>query len=633
MTRTSRGTRARRGSTAVATRRVTVAVAILGALAVLASAATAGTRTSALAPVGDLGQTVAAGKLDYTPDRGGRLRPVSKDFIAQNLGLSFADGLNQASQQSSSPLAGVRGAVNLVTTPTLQCVNGHQTADPLSPPCVPNFTGDNGGATYRGVSRDEVRVLVRFAGGIELVGGPPTNTTTPTDVLVDLDQPPAADEQFTVTKLRIWQTYFNRHLQLYGRHLHLFVYFDGNSHAGGNDAPDHQRRAALALLWSVNPFAVIQAPTLSEADDGGAFLDTFAKAGVVAFDPVSFLPHDRLDRVPNRIWGYIPTADQISDLFGSYVCQKVVGQPVALSGNPAENGTPRRLGLLYPDDTRPLLYKQVTAEVRRRLSDCGAPVVASAPLPADRECGEEGTQSAPAAIPQAAGAVQAFKTAGVTTVLWLGCNDEDIPAAAVAAGYLPEWILLGDGFRDETFTVVGDNADVSFDHHAVLVTWQSVSPRMGQSRCYAGQREVDPSLPADPEPLPRRVYAAIPGAHLDSPPPFDVASEASTGCFMYPPLLQAFGAIQLGGPRLTANSLAAGLHGLPYQSSPSPETPSCFYGDGHSCIRDAVSAYWDAQATCFHPFDDGRRHLAARWPTGNVNAQPAAADLCTGEPE
>src|SRR5687767_737413 len=41
-----------------------------------------------------------------------------------------------------------------------QCVGDppRQIEDPQSPPCVPYWSGDNGGATWRGVTRDEIRV-------------------------------------------------------------------------------------------------------------------------------------------------------------------------------------------------------------------------------------------------------------------------------------------------------------------------------------------------------------------------------------------------------------------------------------------------------------------------------------------
>lgn len=45
-----------------------------------------------------------------------------------------------------------------------RCVGNptRQTEDPLSPPCVAFFEGDNGGATARGVTRDEATVVAKL---------------------------------------------------------------------------------------------------------------------------------------------------------------------------------------------------------------------------------------------------------------------------------------------------------------------------------------------------------------------------------------------------------------------------------------------------------------------------------------
>src|SRR5581483_8402822 len=52
----------------------------------------------------------------------------------------------------------------------LRCVGDppRQIEDPQSPPCVPYWSGDNGGATAKGVTRDEVRIVVPMAaiGGV-----------------------------------------------------------------------------------------------------------------------------------------------------------------------------------------------------------------------------------------------------------------------------------------------------------------------------------------------------------------------------------------------------------------------------------------------------------------------------------
>ncbi|HEX6379761.1 MAG TPA: hypothetical protein VF180_00815, partial [Acidimicrobiia bacterium] len=54
------------------------------------------------------------------------------------------------------------------TPSTKRCVGKppRQTEDPLAPPCVASFAGDNFGATYQGVSKDEIAILFYFDGFI-----------------------------------------------------------------------------------------------------------------------------------------------------------------------------------------------------------------------------------------------------------------------------------------------------------------------------------------------------------------------------------------------------------------------------------------------------------------------------------
>src|SRR5207248_1073074 len=115
----------------------------------------------------------------------------------------------------------------------------HQTADPLSPPCVPSFTGSNYGATYPGVTGSEIRVIVYLDGGD---GGSSAQTgdycgfysgeTTakPNNVFYDLDKPvnsSASNSQWPesgssyVPEIRDLDRYFNTHYQMYHRHVHM----------------------------------------------------------------------------------------------------------------------------------------------------------------------------------------------------------------------------------------------------------------------------------------------------------------------------------------------------------------------------------------------------------------------------
>ncbi|MBV8302643.1 MAG: hypothetical protein JOZ04_00430 [Acidimicrobiia bacterium] len=617
-------------------RRLVAACVIAVALGSLVGAATAGAHTPSAESVGRLGSSGEG--LDYSKDQAGRLQPLSPDFIAQNLGLSFVSPSGSAGIAVPAGLGSVGNGgsvaagppVNPVSTPTLQCVNGHQTADPLSPPCVSQFTGDNGGATWNGVSRNEVRVLVRWEGGAGDGAAPPTNFYTPTDTLVDVDRLPDPDNYLFVASTRLLETYLNKHLQLYGRRLHFFMYFDGFDYQLQGNNAERQRKAALDLLWTVHPFAAVQEYTGGEEDDHGAFLDTLAKNGVVTFQPLDLVPQSRLDRVPDRVWAYRPTVEQMADLYTSYVCRKVVGHPVAISGTPTTNGTPRRLGIVVPAGFFTSGDQSLETVVERRLEACGATIAATATLHPTGGCGYYAVQGvdpreSPAALTDD---VRRFQAAGVTTVLWLGCNDQNFPPLAYAEGFRPEWILFGDGIRDQAGSVQADNADAPFDHHAIAVSSDALTPPLPQARCYAVQREADPSLPANPVVLPTDAYAPFAIAGIGVPPPLDVAAQAYETCLLYHHLLQVGSAVQLAGPRLTPNALASGVHGLAYLSSPDPQTPSCFYGSGHACVRDGIAEIYDATAGCFRAIENGRRYLADAWPDGNVDAQITGKEPC-----
>src|SRR5439155_17384244 len=90
--------------------------------------------------------------------------------------------------------AGAGGGVTATPAPVQvarvrRCVGDppRQIEDPQSPPCVPYWQGDNGGATSKGVTADEIRIAV------------PKMTDT--------------DAQFAA--------FFNSRFEFYGRKLHL----------------------------------------------------------------------------------------------------------------------------------------------------------------------------------------------------------------------------------------------------------------------------------------------------------------------------------------------------------------------------------------------------------------------------
>src|SRR5581483_2778302 len=96
--------------------------------------------------------------------------------------------------------------------------------DPYSPPCVA-FSGDNGGATSRGVSATEITISARLAGLPDFSAAPSS------------DNGPSAT--FTVKRADIKRTleglayYFTSRFQFYGRTINLiFVLWKCNFQCG-----------------------------------------------------------------------------------------------------------------------------------------------------------------------------------------------------------------------------------------------------------------------------------------------------------------------------------------------------------------------------------------------------------------
>ena len=105
------------------------------------------------------------------------------------------------------PTGGDSAPVTLQTSkpiPTTRRCFGNpprQTEDPQSPPCVPGWRGDNGGATSKGVTATEIRIAM-----------------------------PAWDEFIAATL----ENYFNARYEFYGRRLRIL---EGYDTALGNENP------------------------------------------------------------------------------------------------------------------------------------------------------------------------------------------------------------------------------------------------------------------------------------------------------------------------------------------------------------------------------------------------------------
>ncbi len=481
-----------------------------------------------------------------------------------------------------------------------RCVEGRQTEDPLAPPCVAFFDGDNFGETYQGVNAEEVNLLVYIDGGVGDTGSSRGREARPTRAFFDLagaDANPEPDEHVYIRVLRGWQEYFNTRYQTYGRFVRFYVYFspsDGTAESRRADAADVFKRA--------NPFATVVGAEFHGNID--AYTDSMLKRGVLNFGDYLGQDASFYERFPKLLWGFSPSLEIQSQQYSSVLCKKYQPFPVDHSGD--YQGEPRKFGLLYTTDSGFKGLQKFKDSVVQRFKACGGVISEEATFPT------AGIAVDNRQTPQyALDAMTKFQNAGITTIIWPGGYESKFSKAAAQIGYYPEWILAGDGDLDAEY---GNqvNQDQTVWQYAVTTSNQPFVPDDVTRRiCFQAYRTVKPDEPRQ-----------------------DVNGYA---CDFYEGLRQLFIGIQVAGPRLGPTSIDKGFHAIPAIRSQDPQVPACFYLPGdYTCVKDLVLGRWDPAARpgasdpgCWR-FAGGTRYLPEDIPGGNATAQMSPGDPCLG---
>jgi hypothetical protein len=479
-------------------------------------------------------------------------------------------------------------------------VAGRQTEDPLSPPCVYSFRGDNGGVTYQGVSKDEVKIVFYYDASIFT----PTargQDTTPSSTMVDVDAPPKRGEVGIITVTRAWEKYFNDRYQLYGRRAHFFIYFGT---AGTPTAQTRQADAAQAYAQA-HPFA-----TLSYASLGGGgdvYTNFMARHGVMNFGSVQGRSESFFNQYPRLAWGYPPAIEEAAKGYIDFVCKQLVPYNPTFAGRGIDTTHGRKFGMLTTEDSGfpgvQLYYRIVKAGVQK----CGANIVAEETYPTNGYTIDNGN-----APDYAIKNMQAFQAAHATTILWPTGVEIKQSTEATHIQYFPEWVIAGDGQQDGT--TYGQRQDQQQWAHAVILSNQVKVGLIEQELCYQAYRSVDSDTPTS-----------------------DVSNFA---CPQYNDLRQLFTGIQVAGPKLGPSSMDKGYHAIPSVASGDPRVPACFYEtDDYTCVKDGVIEWWDANAIapnntnpgCWKMAEGGKRYIFGSLPAReSTQTRLGPNDPCNG---
>lgn len=538
---------------------------------------------------------LATPTVDFGAPPSGQLAPVEQSFIQRQLGFT--------------PGPAATGSTTLATEKKFACVGGRQTADPLSPPCDTSESTANDGATFQGVTSDEIRVAVVAFGGHTFPCGMQDapcvegqNRETPRNKWFDLDDPANRSVMFA-RGMQAYADYFNSRYQTFGRRVHLFLYFfDSATYYN----PEGSKQSAKDVIDALRPAAIV----LESPQNSDFIASEFARRGVPVFTDL-WEPRQTESfyaKYPDRLWGYWPSVERSAEIYAQYVCKKVAPNPVSMSGVAGANGKPRKLGLIYGQYHDTLVNKQTADEVIKRVKACGVEIADVGSFVNGNGCSDGDFRHTPTADLEV---MTRFQLKGITTVLWPTCISESIALAAAYTGYKPEWVVLGDYSFDANGPVWAAGLTNLFHRHAVIVTPATVEPPLRLKRCYQALHSADPGI-SD----------------------FD----AFWVCRNYGNFQQLFTGIQLAGPSFGPASLGRGLRSLPEVASADAFSPTCSYAADNTCVKDAMVMWWDAfkptkynganNTGCWRVMEKGKRYLPNAWPAGNIDAAISDTDAC-----
>lgn len=495
----------------------------------------------------------------------------------------------------------------LIPPSTKDCVDGRQTSDPLSPPCVAFYQGNNGGATYQGVTGSLVKVLFYYDCYQELTGASQGPFATPCGAIINLDNPPPASQRIPPENALIaWEKFFNLRYQTYNRHVQFWVQFATYDQATGLEDSTSQTEDAANAYAEVHPFAVID---LSSSFGGGGtgYVSYMNQHHVLVFGTAVGLSNQFYLGYPGLDYGYAPPIQKSASQYAQFFCSVLKGKPVDDVGpnsNPAtdppvKDGEPRKYGFIYTTDPSvPTLTEQAKLSIADIQSECGVTISATATYPNNGYVADTST------LPTyAIEAMAKFQQDGITTILWPAGFETKFSQAAQQEGYYPEWILGDDALQ-------AANSDAQFQNqqewaHAWIMTSQTYYPVLQDQICYREYRTVDQTSSDE--------------------------NVANYACPLYNSIRQLFTGIQVAGPDLTPQSIDEGFHAIPAVPSTNPQVPACFYPpNDYTCVQDDAIEWYNPNAPATKTDDgepgswqmvfNGKRFLPGEFPTSNLLA-------------
>jgi hypothetical protein len=331
-------------------------------------------------------------------------------------------------------------------------------AIPLSgaPQCVEPWSSskDNGGATYQGVTKDAVKIVVYVGQNDPLQAALVKSAGASTD--------PSAYYKTDVGYLEGFAKYF----ELYGRKLDIIRL----NATGGPDDHSAAIADAVKITKEIKPFAVVSGP--GQAPE---FFRQIAKAKILAIGGGSTIASEKeIAASAPYLWPTAISPEQFDDLLAEMVGKQLAGKNAEFAGDPKMQKEKRVFGWIQAQTEQ----GQYKARNQRLFDEL------KSKYDVDVKATTTYTYDPAQAQNIARTVINKMKAAGVTTIMVSA--DPLIPAnytaEATAQNYFPEWIVAPSVYMDTS--IFGRTYDQKQWAHAIGVTYLPVRAPREESEIY-----------------------------------------------------------------------------------------------------------------------------------------------------
>jgi hypothetical protein len=508
-------------------------------------------------------------------------------------GAAAAPGVKAASAaKGSTPqaVAGVQVGTGL-TRGGFECKPGVRQipVSAYAAPCVGKFTGDNGGATFKGVTKDTIKFMRRIRG----------DSANRQAVEAFAQAAGAASSDVAKQVRDTFIEYFNKTFELYGRKVVIEEYTENSQSNGTEEAQSRGKEGACIDATreqqEFKNFAHIGATS-------GPFAECAGERKLMAMDFSAYFPESFYRKYHPYLWGDVTECERISYQVAEYIGKRLNKRKAKWAGDPLMQTQERKFGTYVPNNDE---YQHCVAISEREFKEKYGGTITSR---------YNYTLDVSRFADEAAKGVVQFKAAGVTTVI-NACDPYSttlMTSAATSQAYYPEWYIIG---------VAGQDID------SVARLYDQ---RQREGHLYGMSQLGDTGKLVGPNSEPGIVYKQITGK--------DMPAGTNGSYFDY---LRIFSQLQAAGPILTPDAIDKGTHALPAGGAPGfalvwysfAEDPSGRTGNGgdHTGIDDSREVWWcesctskqDGKAGGYVETYGGKRFRNNDWPAEEPPVYPA----------